>query len=125
MREDIPSPLRNVSEVNEHFSNLNHLVRPVEGAVLNYYRTHKFDPNIIFTFRSVTEADIQRAFNKIKSIAVGFDNIGHAMLDWSMPFIVHILKDIMNQSFESAEFPNIWKTSVVKPIPQSIKCVIL
>lgn len=117
-RDEIPSQLKNVNRINEHFNSVNHMATPIVEAVLNFYETTRFTPNIEFTFRMVSEEDVRKAFKKIKSKAMGIDNIGYVMLEWSMPYIDKVVKDIINMSLESGEYPNIWKISIVKPIPK-------
>ena len=69
--------LNNLSAVNPNDKNENFLKIPISMINTDYYKkfTYPFCINNMFNFVFVTEFDIVKHFLKIKSNAVGLDNI--------------------------------------------------
>lgn len=116
---DVPEHLKNPNELNKTFTNLSHLITPVSEETISFFQnnTHSNNENK-FMFYEVTESDIYKAFKQIKSKCKGIDDIGYDMLDLSMSYISGFLKNLINKSLQNGEFPTIWKTSIIRPLPK-------
>lgn len=115
---NIPPFLKDVNEISKFFSNISHLSMTIEPATLERYRNTKFSENSCFNFKKVTDDDIYKAFRQLKSKCSGIDQISFAMLEWSMTYIIDFLKNLINDCLEFGDFPTVWKTALVKPIPK-------
>ena len=74
--------------------------------------------NIEFSFSHITPLDIEKSVYKLKSNAVGCDNISVRFIKLIMPFILMPLTHIINHSISSSCFPSQWKQASVTPIPK-------
>lgn len=72
-----------------------------------------------FEFVHVSQDAIRKIFSKLKSKAVGCDDIGRIMvmrlIDHILPPIVHII----NFSLQSGQFPDQWRKAFVLPLPKT------
>jgi hypothetical protein len=69
-----------------------------------------------FYFSAVTEHDVLKAFNKIKSNAAGVDCLPTKFIKIMLPLILPFITHIINTSIITSVFPTDWKYSVVIPL---------
>lgn len=71
-----------------------------------------------FQFSLVTEEQVQKIINNLKSNAKGSDQIDLKMLSLCTPYLTGYITFIINNCLSSATFPSIWKKANVIPIPK-------
>lgn len=71
----------------------------------------------VFTFRQIDIAKLNTVIAGMKNKA-STDGITLQIIKDSMPIIGNVLLEIINDSFQTGIFPEIWKTTVVTPIPK-------
>lgn len=71
-----------------------------------------------FHWRYVTPISITRVIARIRSNAVGADEISLVLLTHFMHYLMPILEHLLNLSLISGVFPSQWKTAIVCPIPK-------
>jgi hypothetical protein len=72
----------------------------------------------MFSFKEITNDDLLKSLRTIKTNASGADNISIAMLNLVMPYCIDTIRNLFNESIRIGEFPKIWKTANVIPIPK-------
>lgn len=114
---EIPQQLKNVNDINNYFLSV---FSPVNNCpnTTNYYATNKFNNNISFSFRLATVEDIKTIILDLKSNAYGIDQICARMLQYCSPVICPYITHIINCCLLSGYFPDIWKSSVIRPLPK-------
>lgn len=76
---------------------------------------HELNP---FELCLVSESDVLSCLAGIKSGAVGVDGLSARMLRLGMPYLLPPLLNIINFSLETGQFPEVWKMSLITPIPK-------
>lgn len=114
---ELPAYFDNPDDINDHFQNI-----PGDNATNNvvrsFYDTHKFcDSN--FDLTVVDEDMISKVIFGIKSNAEGSDGITADMVLLTLPHTIKIITDIINTSIRTSEFPSVWKSALVCPIPKN------
>lgn len=71
------------------------------------------------TFCLVSPDDVVRSISKLKSNAVGIDNISSRMLKLVLPFCVDTFTHLINYCLETSTFPEVWKKSIIVPLPKT------
>lgn len=73
-----------------------------------------------FSLKTVSENEVQRIINNLRSKAVGHDGIGRELiiplLEVILPYITHVI----NFSITSNYFPDAWKYAHIIPIPKKV-----
>lgn len=113
----IPAHLKNLNKINSHFvnaANSNVLPKP---DLLDFYKNNK-KINHEFQFSEVAEEMISNIILKMKSTAVGSDNINSTFLILCCPFIIPYLTHLINCCLRLAVFPSAWKSAIVMPLPK-------
>lgn len=72
----------------------------------------------LFNFNEIYDIDTLYAINNIKSNAIGEDCISIKFLKKIIQFIIAPLTHLINTSLKEGSFANIWKKSIVCPIPK-------
>lgn len=72
-------------------------------------------------FHSVSQEEVQMLVNKIKTDATGNDGINLKMLKIILPFCLEALTHILNYSIENGIVPDLWKKSIIIPVPKKAK----
>lgn len=72
-----------------------------------------------FTFSPVSDIDIMKTINTIKTNATGSDNLSIKMLKLCCPYLIPFITDIINSSINQSLFPEAWKTAQVIPLPKT------
>jgi len=105
--------ITDINALNEYF--LSH--RTTSTSTTNVMSEHTRSNE--FSFRNVTLDELAVAFSKIKSNAIGHDNIPLKLIKIVFPYIAKFLLHIMNTMLTSSTFPDRWKTARVVPIKKS------
>ncbi|KAI5721142.1 hypothetical protein M8J77_016710 [Diaphorina citri] len=71
-----------------------------------------------FDFRDVTSSEVSTALSAIKSNATGNDGVCLRFIKLFLSSILPVLTHIYNESLSSHVFPDMWKYSLVTPIPK-------
>lgn len=108
-----------VDEINKYFANICTAQSVPDREVVTFYKNNfKSDFTVKFSFVCVSEDDILKALNTIKSKAIGLDGIPITLLHLAYPYILPTLTHIINYCLENSVFPNSWKGGLVRPIPK-------
>ncbi|XP_054746428.1 uncharacterized protein LOC129250851 [Anastrepha obliqua] len=76
-----------------------------------------------FQFLTVSELDVLKALSKIKSNAVGDDNISLKLVRIVMQYIIGPLTHIINHCLTSSCFPAVWKKAIVFPVANKTNAI--
>lgn len=102
--------------MNEYFLNIGNSIYPNRQVIENYNSEILVsDP---LTFKSVTEYDLIKIINSIKTGATGWDGISKKMIELCLPHILPTLCNIINDSLRMGVYPEMWKVGIVTPIPK-------
>lgn len=71
-----------------------------------------------FKFRAVTEDEVHKAILKIKSDAIGYDEIPLKFVKMFLNLLLPYITKLYNTIISSNTFPIVFKLAVVKPIPK-------
>lgn len=88
-------------------------------SVEDYISEVAFDPspNVnSFNFKPIITGDVLKAMRKVRTNAVGSDNISIHLLNKIMFAILPTLTFIFNASIKQGIFPEQWKSSLVRPL---------
>nr|CAH7757999.1 unnamed protein product [Callosobruchus chinensis] len=115
---EIPLYLKNAGEINEHFMSV---FSPENSCPIatDYYNSHRFAENIEFSLRLATVDEIKHIALNLKSNAFGVDDINADMILYCLPVIAKYITHIINCCIEAGYFPQLWKFSLIKPLPKS------
>lgn len=118
---DVPSDISNVNEINNFFINsVKNLPIGNVDDTKNFYSNNiltKFSE--YFTFSLATSDQIFEIIKSINSNALGFDEINVSMLKYCCPHILPYITHLINCCLLENYFPNVWKTSMVTPLPKT------
>lgn len=120
--QELPPQFNNPAEINKHFlSNTQTEVTTSEETV-NFYLSNKKE-NVAenFHFTLIDPETVEKLLNQINTNAIGEDGISRRDLQICLPYIIGPLTNIINTCLLEGVFPDIWKKSVVKPIPKTAK----
>ena len=73
----------------------------------------------MFNFVFVTEFDIVKHFHKIKTNAIGLDNIQPVFLKYMLPKLLPYICYMFNTILRTASYPLQWKNAKVLALPKS------
>lgn len=117
---NLPPNLSNVNEINNFF--INSVKKLASGNVQGtekFYTEHlKYNNNVKFSFSLVNNEDILEIIKSLTSNAVGYDGISLNMLKYCCPYVLPFITHIINSCLSENYFPNIWKISIVLPLPK-------
>lgn len=103
--------------LNDYFINIAG-ASSVDNTLVNYYTNNKLNDSFNFVLKEICASDIYNVTKTIKSQAMGIDNITIKMINLVLPYCIELLVNIINTSFKTGIFPDIWKTAVVIPYPK-------
>ena len=72
-----------------------------------------------FEFTCITANDVLQSIKKIKSNAVGYDNVNPKFVQIVLPFILPFLTYTYNNIITRSHYPDIWKYTKIIPIPKT------
>ncbi|CAG4981160.1 unnamed protein product [Colias eurytheme] len=87
-------------------------------STLTYYEFHRYC-NATFSLKSVNENTVLKALQTLKSQAVGVDDMSLDMLKLTSSKILPVITHIINTSFRTHQFPELWQSALVHPIPKN------
>lgn len=113
---ELPEHLSNADSFNEFFVNSSSNNHPIDenNTLLNQISSTYSS----FHFQPVNVEVIRSLLFKQKTNSMGIDNISAKMLQLSSEFSLNPLTHIINCSFELGIVPDLWKTSISRPIPK-------
>lgn len=114
-KNELPKEFK-VSEMNEFFARMGSFYDADEDLI-RFYNEETHNKNK-FRFRKISVPEVRAAINEITSRAVGFDEISIAMIKSVSPFAIEAITHLMNVSLEKGHFPDLWKKSIVLPLPK-------
>ena len=108
------------SEFNSHFSSVADKLRSIlpqtnfdMSKLINFVRS-KTDNNVLFSIPPITEVKVIDCLQSISSHkASGIDKLSPRMLELAAPIIAPSIAELINYSFNTASFPQRWKTAKV------------
>ena len=105
--------VNNLSAINPNDLNEKFLKIPTSVINTDYYEnyTSPFCISNMFNFVFVTEFDIVKHFHKIKSNAIGLDNIHPVFLKYMLPKLLPYICYMFNTILRTASYLLQWKTS--------------
>lgn len=112
----LPMHLTAPDAINNYFLNV---AGPsnIDIDTLTYFSESKLnDTN--FTFHAITNEDIFKSFNGIKSEAYGIDGINTKMIGIVLPYCIDTVRHVFNESINTGIFPDVWKTADIIPLPK-------
>lgn len=113
---DLPEPLLNPDLINNHFLNVPGN-NSIDISQLTYFCFNRFS-NSIFNLQPVDEATVLKILKNIKTNAQGVDGISLDMIMLTLPRTLGVITAIINMSIVSGIYPDIWKVSIIKPVPK-------
>lgn len=104
-------------DINNHILNSSNFGDPTPDIIDMYCDNNS---GIVgnFNFNETDPPSVLRQLNKIKSNAIGFDEISIKMLQLTLPYTLDVITHLINFSIKSSTFPDVWKKAVVTPIPK-------
>lgn len=115
----IPVTIGDANTINTHFINSSKSDFTVSDETVEFYDQHIRNNTNIFTFKMVTEQQINQVLRSIRSVAVGVDGIGLGLLLYLCPNILPLLTHIVNYCFENDVYPSLWKFAKIIPLPKT------
>ncbi|KAK9752377.1 hypothetical protein QE152_g4330 [Popillia japonica] len=112
---DIPGDLADVDAINKYFrSPVAVPLKDIPNVNSNHYRTaHDFH------FKATTPDVTLKALGKFKSNATGPDSINAKALNMCVSVLMDYLIHIFHFCIENSQFPKIWKSSIIRPLPKT------
>lgn len=115
---DIPEDRFEVNQLNQYFTNFGS-AGSVDQNLLQYYKNNVKDGiDCPLHFRETTSDEIRKIVHQLKSNACGIDRINVKLLKLVLPHCDEVITHIINFSMLSSTVPNVWKKSVVLPLPK-------
>ena len=108
-----------VNNFNNYFANIGtELAATIPSIPNKHFSDYLQTPlQTVFDFQPVTETDINKAINSIKSkTSAGHDRLSSALLKQIKIPLISPLKFLINQSINSGVFPNLLKIAKILPI---------
>lgn len=114
--EPIPERfIKSLDDLNSHFCTVEQTTCSIPFADANY------EEDMPFEFRCVSELEVIQSLSKIKSGTPGIDGISLKLIKLLLPVIFPFIFHIFNFVLTSSEYPSMWKTALVIPIPKKSK----
>lgn len=116
---NLPVDLNDVDTINEHFSSTVIL----DKSSVDPYISNKYDHSLdtlssSFKFDSIHKHEVLKHFQTIKSNASGADKLSLKMLHIIFDLILDQITFIINHCLSLSTFPEVWKESIVIPLPK-------
>lgn len=115
-KDELPSFFNDANSVNNHFLNIPG-TKNVCISKLTYFEHHSYG-DAVFHIEPVSLDRIIKIIKSLKSNAEGCDAITLNMLVLTFPYLLNVLKDLINKSITTSEFPEMWKLAIVRPLPK-------
>ncbi|RLU16479.1 hypothetical protein DMN91_010547 [Ooceraea biroi] len=105
-----------VDDLNEYFVTAN---GPCKERSESIYLSDPVYSDSKFYLRHITPADAMTVLLRSKSQAMGVDRLPSKLIHIALPCILPVLTHIFNFSLLNGVFPNIWKETIVVPLPKT------
>src|SRR5436190_4915195 len=107
-----------VEELNAFFGDIG--TQNIDNDTQNNtdFSSENFD-DTKFYFKHITPDIISRAFGRIKSGAIGIDDISSRLIKASLFYVMPIIEHIFNFSLTNGVVPKIWKSATIIPLPKT------
>lgn len=116
---EIPHSLSNPEELGEFYEGVMKSKFSPNSQTIHYYEKNRKENVGEFNFNMTDENEVANVLQKIKSKAVGQDEIGIDMLILCCPHILPVITHLINVCIENSTFPKAWKTSYIIPLPKN------
>lgn len=117
-RVEVPAHLSGVQDINNYYINGIPQVE-IDQTTLNFYKNNIKGNVCPFSFREVSEDEVEKIIFGIKSNAMGSDGLNLKFILYCCPFIIRTLTHIVNFCLQNGVFPDCWKNAIVNPIPKT------
>ena len=115
-KHDLP-PTFDLNQLNRQFCELPILKPETKEDNINQIKEHLLNvPS--FHFSNISPGEVEEAIKRVKSNAIGPDEISISLIKKILPFILNSITDIFNASINTGVFPKLWKTAFVHPLPK-------
>ena len=115
---DIPSNLKNPSEINKYFLSLFN-TKQIDEDTLQYYNNNQYSNNDKFSFTMTEPQTVGNILCQMKSNAAGHDGLSLQMVKLCLPMLLNYITHIINCCLETGYFPESWKHAVICPVPKT------
>lgn len=122
---ELPPSMLDCSKINNYFIDSVPTSAPNKDLIDFYKNNLKDGVQPISCFKTITEAEVFRIIQNIKTKAIGVDRIGIATIKLCVPFLLPFITHIINFCLANSVFPDIWKKARVLPLPkiqQPLEC---
>lgn len=106
-------PLFDSDDINEYFID-SVGYDPSQSKSVNFSDMNEDDDRRL-KFSVITEGNVRHAIYKIRSNAIGDDNIPLLFVKMILPIILHVITHIFNTIIQLKIFPDCWKVGIIKP----------
>ncbi|CAK1577842.1 unnamed protein product [Parnassius mnemosyne] len=113
----LPSHFSDPDALNNHFLNIPGK-NEVSLSLLTFFEFNGTNGNS-FYFKEASEDEVVKVINSLQSNAVGCDGISLDMLKLLPKDVITEITYIINKSFATNTYPDVWKKAIVKPIPKT------
>nr|CAI5829044.1 unnamed protein product [Callosobruchus analis] len=116
---NLPVNLSNADEINKYFINSVPVLDP-DKELVNFYKTNSFcQHDNSFKFKLVTEYEVLKFINSLKSKATGTDGINILTIQLYTPHILPYITHLMNFCLANSVYPEMWRKGLVIPLPKT------
>lgn len=112
---NIPEHLSNVNDLNNYFSSINTKNQNIHQDTLISFLNNRLNATT-FLFGPVTDGDILQLIQRLKSNALGPDNLSLNLILYCCPFLVPHITHLVNSCICSGVFPDSWKQANIIPL---------
>lgn len=122
-RNEISPDLVDADNINKFFLQSINYPRVTQDKI-QHFLTNKYpqlDHNL--TLHTINSDEVEKIVYTLKSEATGVDGINLKMLKYVLPFCLDMFTHILNISVQTSEIPDLWKNSLIVPLPKVPKAV--
>lgn len=116
--DGLPESLSDPQKINQYFEESTNIEDTTSKEKIQFYKSNKLI-NQNFSLQLLSEHDLKKYINDIKTNAVGEDLISIKDIKLCLPFCLKPLLNIMNTAILKNQFPNIWKKAIITPLPKN------
>ncbi len=108
----------NINDLNKYYQQVGNLKFFQSNDSDSYVTNLIYNTLDLFSLNIIDESSLNNYLISIKTKAVGFDNISSDLLKLTNNRTLKFLMNIINNSFKTGVFPDIWKLAYIVPIPK-------
>jgi len=118
---DYTFDMGNIDDLNKYYQQVGNLTFSASSdSNSNVINSNILFNTSLFSFNNIDEITLYHYLNSIKTKAVGFDDISSDLLKLTNNRTLKFLLNIINNSFNTGVFPDIWKLAHIVPIPKVV-----